>query len=56
MVTLNNFVDGSVVDLLFSLTQMDKNVKIIIRVFWDRRRNFTDTISLTQYARFPGKI
>jgi hypothetical protein len=33
MITLNNFVDGSVAVLLYSLTQMDEKVKTIIRVF-----------------------
>jgi hypothetical protein len=45
MVTLNNFADGNLVILLFSLTQMDEKVKIIIQVFWDRRRKITNTIS-----------
>jgi hypothetical protein len=44
MVTLNNFVDGSLVALLFPLTQMGEKVKIVIRVFWERRRKITNTV------------
>jgi hypothetical protein len=49
--TLNNFGDGSLVLLLFSLIQRDENVKIIIRDFGTEGVN-----SLTEYAKFPGKI
>jgi hypothetical protein len=44
MVTLNSIVDGSVVIVLYSLTQEDKKVKIITREFWDRKRKLTNTI------------
>ena len=51
MVTLNNFVDDSVDVLLFSLTQMDEKLKLLSEYFGRE-----GGISLTQYARFPGKI
>jgi len=50
MVTLNNFSDGNSVFSSFSLTQMDEKVKKSLYFGTEEGK------SLTQYARFPGKI